>query len=52
MKELLKEELKQLASYVDDIERNEMWYGNKAEFEERHEKIKVYLHNLIHKNEN
>lgn len=51
MEELSKEELEQLSSYVDDIERNEMYYGNKKEFQERHENIKKCLYNLMNNHE-
>ena len=47
MKELSKESLEQLASYCDDIERNEMYYGDKKFFEKRHDEIKLYLKNLM-----
>ena len=47
MKELSKEALEQLCSYVDDIERNKMYYGNKDLFEKRHDEIKIYLKNSM-----
>ncbi len=40
---LSKTMLAQIASYADDREQSGWYYGNKAQFEKRHEAIKAWL---------
>ena len=47
MKELSKEATKQLASYCDFIEVDDLYYGTKKKFKEQHDEIKIYIKNLM-----
>jgi len=37
----------QLLSYLEDNERQGWYYGNKAQFEKRHEELKAWLNGII-----
>ena len=49
--ELNENEVNQLASYCDLIEADDLYYGTKKDFKDRHENIKIYLKNLMLKYE-